>query len=201
MFEFLNGKQYYDIDFEGEVIGFNEENDKLIIQGETNDNDTRNIEIDVFKARINQNIDDYKNWQEKLYYELIRSRGFVNINILSIENDACWNIEIYRHKELLEEFNFKIPIILTHYTIVFVDEVRGDILSFQNTEEINEDEELKIFTKWIDEQIEKVPEFNTSNFHEMDAIIASEAFNTKEELDLLYALYEENTLKLEEAIV
>lgn len=197
MFEFLEGNFYKNDDFEGEVVGFNKETNKLIFNGVDKNDNVKSIEVNIFDAGITHNINYYDDWEHKLYTALLRNKGYVNIDILSTESGDNWNIEIYRNKTLLNVGEYDEPIILLSYVTVFSGEVKGKVLSFQYKKYSGcEIDDEKKFTEWINEQIENISEFNNTEYwNTIDAIIISEAFNSKEEISLLWNMFNKDEEK------
>ena len=197
MLDFLMGRYYSDEDFEGEIEDFNEITKKLLIKGyhKDNENDEEVIkEIDLFKSGMAQNIDDYEDWQEKLYTGLIRNEGKITVNILSTESADSWFLDIYRNKTLLPTHEYAEQIVLMNYVIVCSDEIKGDIFTKREQRYSGSAiDDKKDFSKWIEEQIEKVGEFNNTNYWNCpcEAIIVSESLNTKEDEELLRKLFSE----------
>lgn len=81
--------------------------------------------------------------------------------------------------------------ILVNYVIVFCGEVKGRVLTFQKKCYLgNGLDEERLFNEWIEEQIENVVEFNhTGYFNTFNSIIASLAFNTSEEMEIMDKLF------------
>ncbi|MFC0903778.1 hypothetical protein ACFHWD_03620 [Clostridium sp. MT-14] len=196
MFEFLEDHTYFNDNFSGEVVGFNKNTNNLIVEGgDKNTDEERNLEVSIFDSKIVQDIDEYENWEEKLYNTLIKNRGIVDIFVLSTESGNGYNLSIYKNKTLLNTHEYSEKLVLINYAIVFADKIKGDILSFQEIE-YHANDELKKFTKWIDNQIYKVSEFNYSQqWNTFNSIIVSDAFNTSEELKLLWHLFNEKWFK------
>ncbi|WP_297419731.1 hypothetical protein [Clostridium sp.] len=192
MLDFLLGKDYSEENFEGEINGFNEETKKFIVNGVDNNDNEKTIEIDIFKSGIIQNIDYYEGWQEKLYTGLIRNNGKISIHVLSTESADSWFLEIYRNKTLLPTHEYSDQIVLINYVIVFCNEIKGDIFTKREMKYSGFGiDDKKDFSKWIEEEIEKVGEFNNTNCWQTpcEAIIVSESLNTKEDYILLHQLF------------
>lgn len=184
MFEFLKDKIYVNCDknFEGVITGFDEKSNKLIIKGE-DDSEQKTIETDIFDNQFTQDINEYDKWQDKLY-QVLKNDKFVNVTILSIDSEDNWNIEIYKNETLLKETGDKI--ILITYTIVFADEIK-ETLSFQKKSKKHDKDK---FIKWINEQIDNVEQFNVKGWGDyMEAITISDAFNSEEEIDLIWDMF------------
>lgn len=194
MLEFLMDREVMLSDeFEGAIQSFNPDTKKLIVLGEDKDGNEETRELDLFASSITQNIDYYDDWQHKLYTALIRNEGKVNIQFLSTESADTWGLDIYRHKTLLPTHEYGEQIILTNYVIVFNDEIKGDIFTrrYQRYSGCAIDEE-KEFCEWIEEQIEKVSEFNSTSYWSLlEGIIVSDAFNSDEEIELLWSMFNE----------
>lgn len=173
------------------ITGFNNNTNKLIVFDYGDDNETKfDYEGSLFKTRIEVNIDYYDDWKEKIFKKLVTD-GKVDIHILSTVSDDNWNLEIFRHKTLINNHEFDDNLIITNYIIYCNGEVKGDILSKQDLYYLGclKDEE-KMFYNWIEEQISEVQEFNnTSCWDTFNAIVTSTAFITDQELKLLYKLF------------
>lgn len=188
MFEWLNG-QYVD---DKEVIGFNEQTKKLILED--------NSEVDIFNPDINHNLGDYENWEEELFNALLRD-GRVFIHILSTETGDNWAIEIFRHKTLVNNGEYCEPLVIVNYIVCFCEEVKGDILSLQKKHYAGcQNDEKKLFAKWINKQYEEISEFNNTEMWDThNAIVTAEflpkyledgkIYAHREEYDILFQLF------------
>lgn len=195
MFEFFNGREYEEDEFEGKIVGFNENTNKLIIKGEDDNGKTKTIEINVFDSGINQNIDYYVKWEEKIYNKL-KKDGHVCIEILSIESGDNYDIEICRHESILDTGDGE-KVLLVNYVTIFCGEMRGKALTFTKETIDKYMNEKDKFIEWVDRQIEDVPQFNNTEYwNTFDAIVISEAFNTDKEYKLLWHMFEDNVSSL-----
>lgn len=193
MFEWIT-KMEYEIDFEGAdgyIAKFNPDTKKFNVE---NENGEKIGEVDIFESGINWNIDQYNDWTDKLYTALIRNNGKITLNVYSTENNNgdSWDIEIYRHKTLLPTHEFSEQIILTNYIIVCNDEIQGDILTRRHKLYSGcAIDEQKEFDNWIEEQMEKVSQFNNENHWEIvvPAIIVCDGLCDKEEENLLHEMF------------
>jgi len=198
MFEFLNTLYDEDLNvcineewFNGDIVGYNPKTNKLVLSNKENKSKK---EFNLFdETHIEYNINYYEEWESKLYNSLIRNNGKTLIQIFSTETQDSWFVEIYRHKTLLPTHEYEEEITLTNYVIVCNGEVKGDILSRRHKKysgcAIDEEAEFK---EWINEQIDKVSEFNNSEcWDTFSGIIASDAFNTNEEIETMWNMFNE----------
>jgi hypothetical protein len=199
MLEFLNNKDYfscdkkYNGDFTGVVTGFNKKSNELIIKGE-DDSGEKIIEKNMFNentsdTRITQDINEYKNWENKLYNKL-KNDGITEINVLSTESDDNWGIKIYRKETKFNHTNSENEgqVTLVNYVIIVEEDVVGEILSFQKK---SKQDEKKKFTKWINDQIDNVEQFNIkeAGYDYMDAITICNAFSSDKEINLIWDMF------------
>lgn len=188
MFEFLKDKYYFSLDkkyngdFEGGVVGFDKEINKLIVKGE-DDSGEQTIETDVFNGQFTQDINEYDNWENKLYNKL-KNDGITEINVLSTDSDDNWGIKIYKKETRFDYTNSANEeyVTLVNYGIIVEEKVVGEILSFQKTS--GQDEKDK-FIQWINNQLNIVKYFIDC----MDAITICDAFNSNEEIDLIWDMF------------
>jgi len=175
----------------GEIKEYNLETKKFII--EYVDDETLE-EVNVFDTEVIHNIDWFENWQKNLMTGLIRNEGKITIHVLSTSSGDSWFLEIYRHKTLLPTPEYQEQVILTNYVIVFSGEVKGDVFTRQSKRyagcAIDEEKE---FSKWIEEQIEKVSEFNNTEHWQApcNTIVFSNCLCGEEECDLLHEMFNE----------
>ena len=185
MFEFLKDKYYFSLDkkyngdFEGGVVGFDKEINKLIVKGE-DDSGEQTIETDVFNGQFTQDINEYDNWENKLYNKL-KNDGITEINVLSTDSDDNWGIKIYKKETRFDYTNSANEeyVTLVNYGIIVEEKVVGEILSFQKTSGQDEKD------KWINNQLNIVKYFIDC----MDAITICDAFNSNEEIDLIWDMF------------
>jgi len=181
------------VKFNGEytfVKEYNPETKMLVLEKE----ETEEIigEVNIFESGITHNIDCFENWQEKLMNSLIRNDGKIMIDVLSTESADSWFLEIYRHKTLLPTHEYNEQIILTNYAIVVSGEVKGDVFTRQSKSYSGcAIDELKEFTEWIDEQVQKVSQFNNTEHWSSPCktIVFSDCLCSKEEYALLHEMF------------
>jgi len=192
MFEWLEEKGIKFNEQWGYIKKYNPETKMFIVADE--DNDEILGEVNIFKTGIAFNIDYFEDWQKKLMSGLLRNEGKITIDLLSTESADSHFLEIYRHKTLLPTHEFSDQIILTNYVIVCSNEIKGDIFTreHKNYAGCLNDEE-KEFSEWIEEQIEKVSEFNNTNNWQCpcEMIVFSNCLCNKEEYDLLHEMFNE----------
>ena len=175
----------------GEIKEYNPETKKFIIE---NEDDGILGEVNIFDTEVVHNIDWFEDWQKNLMTGLIRNEGKITIHVLSTSSGDSWFLEIYRHKTLLPTPEYQEQVILTNYVIVFSGEVKGDVFTRQSKRyagcAIDEEKE---FSKWIEEQIEKVSEFNNTEHWQApcNTIVFSNCLCGEEECDLLHEMFNE----------
>lgn len=188
MFKFLD-KYLNDNFFKGEVIGFNDKNNKLIIKEYNGNSKEKTIEVNIFDNYMTQNINEYKDWENKLY-DALKKNGVIKINILSTDNDDNYGLKIFRKETIFDHVDSmdENQVILINYVIMQEEEVLGEVLSFQKKSEQNDKAN---FIEWIDEEIENVNELNVEDYslNYMEAITICNALNSEKEIDLIWDMF------------
>lgn len=180
MFEWLKGKE---LDYKGNdyiISGFNEKDGKFILSDEEGINDTIEVRLDDkdFNQRyLNYHFTYENDWAEKLYNTLLKNNE-LTFTFWSLESGDNWIFEIKRTETKVTGY-----LTIVNYSIVAGDDLRGKIFSMNK-----EEESLKSFTKWIDDQMENEPLLNSDEcfYQVMEGITMEESFITESELKYLY---------------
>lgn len=174
MFEFMNEKCGYVGKKEFMVFNFNKETQKLQIVRE----DEAREELDIFKSKIDFNLDIYGNYEEKIYHELLKN-GNVRFDILSTESGD--NYDIYLHRNVTQTTKDSK---LVTYTFIFNDKIIGRPIAIDSTV----DEEN--FYDWINSEYEDIAELNNSYcWSSFNSIITAPCLSSEEEHNMLNELF------------
>ena len=186
MFDMFKEQYIYDGEIEGYIKEYNPQTEKFIIVDE-NDQETILGEVSLMGSGLVFNINYWDDWTKKLMSALIRNNGQVEILVYSTESADDTLFTMYRHKSLVNTHEYSDEIVLTTYLIYFAGEIKGDMHTrhHQNYSGCAIDEQ-KEFDEWIEEQIEKVSEFNNTDYWDtFNAIVFFDGCFTHEEQVLL----------------